>query len=325
MTLQQALWLLTAEQLKQRRNLLLSGNRSTRKADMVEAISHELLSADLSQYRARLSELEQNAVAESVHRWGGFFDRDGFKAGYGSVPKAFAPVAYSYSFLRPERGRQEQPSLLPLFFYDGSIPEDLRKRLASIVAVPKPHEITSFADDDLPTSIASAIIPGPEEAASEPLRRLATETLIHHDLPGVLRLIGQGRISVGAKTGLPSSASMTKLESVLLGGDWYNADDDLGEPRSAGGPIRPSGWCWSRSPSRSRQPSGTWIPMPCCGTAPTPASEDASEPSSSPRPTRPCRPRSVNCCATSRSGPPRSPMPGRLGSSSAVIPPSRSC
>jgi hypothetical protein len=48
MTLQQPLWLLTAEQLKQRRNLLLNGNRSTRKAEMVEAISHELLSADLS-------------------------------------------------------------------------------------------------------------------------------------------------------------------------------------------------------------------------------------------------------------------------------------
>jgi hypothetical protein len=48
-----------------------------------------------------------------------------------------------------------------------------------------------------------------------------------------------------AKTGLPSSASMTKLETVLLGGDWYTADDDLDEPRSAGGqirPIRPFAW-----------------------------------------------------------------------------------
>ena len=237
MTLQQALWLLTAEQLKQRRNLLLSGNRSTRKAEMVEAIAHELLSADLSQYWGRLSELEQNALAESVHRWGGFFDRAGFKARYGSLPSLVEPVTYSYS--RPERDRQERRSLLPLFFYDGSIPEDLRKRLASIVAVPTPLEIVSFADEDLPTSIASTIILEPEEEASEPLRRLVTETLIHHDLPGVLRLIGQGRISVGAKTGLPSSASMTKLESVLLGGDWYSADDDLDEPRSVGGPIRP--------------------------------------------------------------------------------------
>ncbi|UHD14395.1 hypothetical protein [Thiocapsa bogorovii] len=237
MTLHQALWLLTAEQLKQRRNLLLNGNRSTRKADMVEAISHELLSADLSQYWGRLSELEQNAVAESVHRWGGFFDRAGFKARYGSLPIAFEPPAYSYS--RSDRDRRERGSLLPLFFYDGSIPEDLCKRLASIVAVPTPLEIASFADEDLPASIASASVLKPDEDVSEPLRRLATEPLIHHDLPGVLRLIGQGRITVGAKTGLPSSASMTKLETVLLGGDWYTADDDLEQPRWAGGPIRP--------------------------------------------------------------------------------------
>jgi hypothetical protein len=32
---------------------------------------------------------------------------------------------------------------------------------------------------------------------------------------------------------------MTKLETVLLGGDWYTADDDLDQPRWAGGPIRP--------------------------------------------------------------------------------------
>jgi hypothetical protein len=238
MTLQQALWLLTAEQLKQRRNLLSTGNRSTRKADMVEAISHELLSADLSEHWALLSELEQSAVAESVHRWGGFFDRAGFKARYGSLPNAFEPVAY-YSFSGLERDRQERRSLLPLFFYDGLIPEDLCKRLASIVAVPTPLEIASFTDEDLPASIAPARVIEPGEDVSDPLRRLATETLIHHDLPGVLRLIGQGRISVGAKTGLPSSASMTKLETVLLGGDWYTSDDDLDEPRWAGGPIRP--------------------------------------------------------------------------------------
>jgi hypothetical protein len=237
MTLQQALWLLTAEQLKQRRNLLLNANRSTRKAEMVEAISRELLSADLCQYWALLSELEQNAVAESVHRWGGFFDRAGFKARYGSLPSAFEPSALSYSWL--ERDRQERRSLLPLFFYDGGIPEDLGKRLASIVAVPTPLEIASCADEDLPTSIAPASVVEPGEDISEPLRRLATEILIHHDLPGVLRLIGQGRITVGAKTGLPSSASMAKLETVLLGGDWYTADDDLDQPRWAGGPIRP--------------------------------------------------------------------------------------
>jgi len=43
---------------------------------------------------------------------------------------------------------------------------------------------------------------------------------VRHDLPAVLRLIGQGGIAVGAKTGLPGSAAAAKLEGVLLGGDW---------------------------------------------------------------------------------------------------------
>lgn len=247
MTLTQTLALLTAEQLKQHRNLLLSGNRSTRKADMVEAIAHELLTADLRQYWIQLSELERSSVAESVHRWGGRFDRAGFKARYGSLPHAFEPPAYRW-YYGSEHEQQDRRSLLPLFFYDNAIPDDLCRRLASVAPVPPPFEITTFADDELPAVIApdpdgpdldSGDAGDVDEDAAEPLRRLCTETLIHHDLPGVLRLIGQGRIRVGAKTGLPSSASMTKLESVLLGGDWYTAEDDRDQPRWAGGPIRP--------------------------------------------------------------------------------------
>ena len=63
--------------------------------------------------------------------------------------------------------------------------------------------------------------------------------MVHQDLPAVLRLIAEGGLAVGAKTGLPGAAAVRRLEAVLLGGDWYDAEDDKDEPRWAGGPIRP--------------------------------------------------------------------------------------
>ena len=96
MTLHEALDLLTINVLKQRRALIPSGDRSTRKSDIVTAIARYLLSADLGAVWARLSELEIDAVAESVHCWGGAFDPVRFRAKYGAIPSHFEPHAYSW-------------------------------------------------------------------------------------------------------------------------------------------------------------------------------------------------------------------------------------
>jgi hypothetical protein len=236
MKLREALYLLTTNELKQRRSLTLIGDRSTRKSDMVEAIAGYLLTGDLGLVWERLSELEISAIAEAVHHWGGSFDPVRFRARYGKIPKHFAPQA-SY-FGAP---KADPPSVLPLFFYQWEIPEDLRPRLAELAPRPAELEVTTLTDAQLPATISSADAP----KRSEPLRRVATEALVRHDLPAVLRLIGQGGISVGPKTGLPSSAAAAKLEAILLGGDWYAPDDDQGGERWAGGairPIRPFAW-----------------------------------------------------------------------------------
>ena len=239
MNLHEILYVLTANDLKQLRTLTPITDRSARKGDLVAALADFLLSGDLGLVWGRLSELEVQAIAEAVHRWGGSFDAVRFGAKYGAVPGHFQ--SRYWSSLRSDRDAGP-PSVLPLFFYQGEIPEDLRPRLAALTAPPTDRPIATLTDAQLPATLPS--LAGAEDG-SEPLRRVDTEDLVRHDLPAVLRLIGQGAVAVGAKTGLPGSAAVARLEAVLLGGDWYAAGDDQGAERWAGGsirPIRPFAW-----------------------------------------------------------------------------------
>ena len=239
MNLHQILQVLTANDLKQLRTLTPITDRPTRKGDLVAALAHYLLSGDLGLVWGRLSDLEVQAIAEAVHRWDGSFDAVRFGAKYGAVPEHFQ--SRSWSSLRSGRDAGP-PSVLPLFFYQGEIPEDLRPRLAALTAPPADRPIATLTDAQLPATLPSMTR---DEDGSEPLRRVATEDLVRHDLPAVLRLVGQGAVAVGAKTGLPGSAAVARLEAVLLGGDWYAAGDDQGAQRWAGGsirPIRPFAW-----------------------------------------------------------------------------------
>jgi hypothetical protein len=226
MKLQEALEFLTADQLKQRRALARISDRSTRKADIAAAVARHLLTGDLRPVWERLEELEVKAIAEAVHSWNGRFDKVRFRAKYRAVPEQTEPTRY-YSWMSREKKRE---SVLPLFFYHGEIPEDLRPRLAQLVPPPEEMTVATLSEDELPATVGGK---------GGPLRRTAGEELVRHDLPAVLGLIGQGGIMVGAKTGLPGTAAAAKIESILLGGDWYVKEDDRGRPRWAGGPIRP--------------------------------------------------------------------------------------
>jgi len=229
MQLHQALSILTSHDLKELRKLALLADRSTRKDLMVEALAGFLLTGDLALVWSDLDDLDLKAIAEAVHNWEGYFDVVRFRAKYGALPSYFRPRGYSFLRVEPPPRR----TVLPLFFYQREIPEDLRPRLAKLVAQPAESPFLTLTDAELPQAIRS----GGREA--EPLRRLATEALVRHDLPAVLRLIGQGGVAVGAKTGLPGTAAVAKIEAILLGGDWYASTDDWKEERWTGGPIRP--------------------------------------------------------------------------------------
>jgi hypothetical protein len=230
MQLRQTLFQLTANELKARRKLAPLADRSNRKDLMVEALAGFLLSGDLGRIWSELDDLDLKAIAETVHNWGGRFDSVRFRAKCGALPSAFEPRPYSTL-----RSAPPPRSVLPLFFYQGEVPEDLRPRLAERVAQPAGSPARTLTDADLPQAIPSS----DPEAEAEPLRRQATEALVRHDLPAMLRLIGQGGVAVGAKTGLPGSAAVAKIESILLGGDRYAAADDQGDERWPGGSIRP--------------------------------------------------------------------------------------
>lgn len=229
MTLSEALDLLTVPEVKQRRELAGSTDRSTRKSDMIRAIAGTLLTGDLGPLWAQLSELEVSAVAEAVHCWGGRFDPARFRAKYGALPDHFEYDPYRSWLLR----KPPPKSVLPLFFYQGEIPEDLCPRLAGLAPRPAELPIETLGDAELPTAVASG------DGAEEPLRRVSTEPLALHDLPAVLRLIGQGGVAVGPKTGLPGGAAVARIEAILLGGDWYGPSEDQDLERWGGGPIRP--------------------------------------------------------------------------------------
>ena len=230
MTLIETLESLTVDQLKQRVALIPGLRGGTRKADLVATLNGYLLSDALSSVVARLSELERSAVAEAIHSWQTSISLDGFKAKYGALPEFFTRNPNDwYSYNR----KQKKQSSLELLFYLGRVPEDLAAALKPLVPEPAALVLTTLDDEQLP----EIVIGGDDEP--ETLRRADNEHRVRHELPAMLKLVAQGRLAVGAKTGLPSAAAIRRIEALLLDGDWYDEDDDQALQRWAGGPIRP--------------------------------------------------------------------------------------
>ncbi|MCF7978713.1 MAG: hypothetical protein K9L82_11985 [Chromatiaceae bacterium] len=235
MTLKEALRSLTVIELKQRCSQVPDLRPGNVKDSLVNGLAGYLLSDSLATLVAGLTELDRNAIAETLYNWNGSFSAVAFKAKYDALPDHFTYDPYLWLGLGRSKTKH-QPSTLKLFFFGTDIPTDLAARLAQLVPEPPPMQVVTLDDEQLPETVTIKRFSGDEP---EPLRRADTEMLAHQDLPAVLRLIAEGGIGVGAKTGLPSAAAIRRLESVLLGGDWYDADDDEDTPRWAGGPIRP--------------------------------------------------------------------------------------
>jgi hypothetical protein len=238
-TLTEALQALTVDALKKLLKLLPTGERPTRKQDLVEIVRRHLAGEHLQTFWNQLDETQQAAVAEAVHVMGGRFLAGKFRAKYGKDP----------NWGTKGRWGEPDPSLLGLFFYDGVIPDDLRERLKEFV--PPPVQTALQMVDTVPEVHAVPWKIYHQETRSYetgtdeiPIQQRTMEHAALQELQAVLRLVQAGKVAVSDKTLLPTAATVKAIGELLQEGDFYadlEADADR-EPEEKPGSIRAFAW-----------------------------------------------------------------------------------
>lgn len=226
---------LTVNELKPRSALLETKERPTRKADIIALLRSHLLSPRLRDYWEKLESIDRHAVAEAIHNWGGHFDSVRFYNKYTDIPGTFRPRR------RGESGRPKSNDTLPLFFYGGIVPEELRDSLKLFVPKPEDDTLKTVADEKVPEDYPPKGQECSADAAASPfrVRRTAMETVVRHDLPALLHLVDSGQVGVSEKTGVATAASLRKIEAVLIGGDFYCEEDERDLKNWDPGSLRP--------------------------------------------------------------------------------------
>lgn len=265
-TVREALELRTVDDLKQLLALLPTTERPTRKGELVDLIVRQLSSVHLHELWPQLDELQQQAVAETIHADTPIFNAARFAAKYGQTPV--------FGTKKDHWGYGETPALLRLFIYSDNrwseyasiIPDDLKARLLEFV--PKPASLQLNAADELPEFAehveqeyefdeeeqAVTIISGnrayemrrPKSITDVvqhiPLTRRDTERAAQQDLLTVLRLIDKGKVAVSDKTLQPSAATMQELCALLRDGDFYVRQPKQKQWEQEAGDIKSFAW-----------------------------------------------------------------------------------
>ncbi len=208
----------TVEQLKKLAALLPTSSKPTRKAELVAFVLKHLQGKSLRELWQQLDPLGQAAVAEVVHSQSDDFPTAQFIAKYGQEPDWGTGERYYYNF---------QPSLLGLFFYDGWMPQDLKRQLKQFV--PEPAAATLNGSEETPktlTRVWRRYSPKSnefEQVTDEIAVTIAQmERAALHDLQAVLRAIDLGKVTVSDKTFDPTSATLKAIAPLLEGGDYYD-------------------------------------------------------------------------------------------------------
>ncbi len=189
--------------------------------------------------------MEKKAVAEVIYQAPDesgdlSFNAYRFKAKYNRLPKHFTRHHY-YGFIADKK--KEKTSYLMLFFYQKSLPCALSPLMKHYVQKPEATGIATIAEDKIPISIHHKLKSSHKkraEAIDTPkVKILYTEEIVSHEIEALLRLIETGQCNLSKKTLRVTTATLQKIDELLLGGDYYLPEDDWGLAKYEGSPIRP--------------------------------------------------------------------------------------
>ncbi len=216
----------TVSNLKELIDHLPGVDKVGRKEELIDRIVRAMSGPELRANFSRLDKLQQAAVSEAVHHPLSEYSSQRFRAKYQAVP-AFdvaAKNAYGYAC--------KKSTALALFIHYVSelsrqmVPPDLQASLKEFVPIP-----------------ASVGLKSTEELSSaEGLTVRMTEREALQEIMVMLRVIEQGRIQVGEKTALPSTAAMRSITEKLVGGDFYPWIEKKDKWDQQVGPMKGFAW-----------------------------------------------------------------------------------
>lgn len=258
---------LNVDGLKALLELLPTGGKPTRKAELVAAIEEQLNSENLRAIWERLDPTQKLAVAEVLYADPPVFNGQRFRAKYGQDPV--------FDAKKDRYGYGQFPSLLRLFLYrEGryggvglGIPADLARRLLAFVPKPAAPSLPFLdeppehferideeyewqeGDEGITLVTRGGVYRAPKKKPKVtsnlrqiPLTRRDTEREALAEAGIVLRLVDLGKLSVSEKTFLPGSAALREVAAILVGGDFYRPGAKDPDGLDEIGPFKAYAW-----------------------------------------------------------------------------------
>ena len=210
----------TTKTLKEYVTLLGGKSNITLKGKRVEFICQKLLDkTSLNTIWENLDAITQQAISNTYHN-DGEFNATAFVAQYGQLPP------------RPENKsgwyRYSNPILFDLFVIDGRMPDDLMPLLTDLVL---PLERFQLEGMELVPARVEGDYTGWDVTSVE------TELIGRADLLTYLQLVEQKQVKFGAKNNRLTAASVRKVLSTLMDGDFFEVRGSVTGRNS----IRPFG------------------------------------------------------------------------------------
>ena len=208
----------TVEQLKALASLLAAGSIPSRKAELISYVLQQMQGESLQSRWEQCDHIQQAVISEVVHSADDGYKPAQFISKYGEEPIWGTGGHYSYNY---------KPSVLGLFFYSFTMPQDLKAQLKAFVPPPEPTRIPSV--ESLPSPLSRTEKKYGYSNRQRELRLVEltlhireTESLAKRDLQTILRLVDLGKVIVSDKTFYPTGATLSEIAQVLEAGDYYS-------------------------------------------------------------------------------------------------------